>query len=158
MLRRIGPIPLLASLSLIVVSAIGAEASTSTFAVPKPTPDTPGFTEYKGIKIGTAADAVRAKLGAPKEKSDTQDQYVFSEHESVQFFYDSAHLVSAIMVTFTGDIKNAPLAKDIFGVEVPPGENGMIFKMERYPKLGYWISYTKTTGDGAMVNIAIQKM
>ena len=35
---------------------------------------------------------------------------------------------------------------------------GTIFKMERYPKAGYWISYTRTSGTDAMVNIALQKM
>lgn len=116
------------------------------------------FTEYKGMKIGVATDAVRSKLGSPKEKSDTQDLYVFSDNESAQFYYDASHVVNAIMITFTNDLKGAPAAKDVFGVDVPPNADGMVFKMERYPKAGYWISYTRTSGSDAMVNIAIQKM
>ena len=44
-----------------------------------------------------------------------------------------------------------------FGIDVP-AKDGTVFKMERYPKAGYWISYTRTSGSDAMVNIAIQKM
>lgn len=117
----------------------------------------PTFSEYKGMKIGSAADDVRTKLGAPKDKSDAMDLYVFSDNESAQFYYDPTHKVNAIMVTYTGDLKGAPLAKEIFGADVPE-KDGMIFKMERYPKAGYWISYTRTTGSDAMVNIAIQKL
>jgi len=114
------------------------------------------FSEYKGIKIGVATDAVRAKLGSPKDRSDNLDLYTFSNNESVQFYY-TAKVVNAIVITYTGDLKGAPLAKDIFGIDVAE-KDGMIFKMERYPKAGYWVSYTRTSGNDAMVNIAIQKM
>ena len=133
---------------LLLTLAITANAQTSGAA----------FTEYKGMKIGAAADAVRTKLGSPKDKSDSMDLYVFSDNESAQFYYDGTHVVNAIMITYTNDLKSAPAAKDVFGVDVAPNADGMIFKMERYPKAGYWISYTRTSGSDAMVNIAIQKM
>src|ERR1043165_2329510 len=62
------------------------------------------FNEYRGVKIGMAATDVRAKIGASKEKtqSDTQDQYIFADGESVLFYYDAAHAVNAIMITFQG--------------------------------------------------------
>jgi len=126
--------------------------------VPHPTPERSLFNDYRGIAIGTQAADVRAKLGKPKEASDSQEQFILSENESVQFYYDAEHKVNAIMVTFQGDVSKAPAAKDVFGEDVAPNDQGTIFRMTRYPKAGYWISYTRTTGADAMVNIAMQKM
>lgn len=142
---RIRTVLVFFSLLLLLALCVTTRAQTSPFI------------EYRGMKIGAAADAVRAKLGAPRDKSDAMDLYVFSDNESAQFYYDAAHVVNAIMITYTGDLKGAPAAKDIFGVDVPE-KDGMIFKLEKYPKAGYWISYTRTTGTDAIVNVAIQKM
>lgn len=123
-----------------------------------PTPDKAPFTGYKGVSIGAKTDDVRAKLGDPKDKSDAMDMYIPSDHESVQFYYDASHFVTAIMVTYSGDLTKAPTAKDVFGEDVEPKADGGIFKMVRYPKAGYWISYNRTTGDDAIVSIAMQKI
>ena len=127
----------------------------------KPTP-TPAvkktFTEYREISLGNTADAVRQKLGIPKDKSDAQDLYTFSDNESAQFYYSDAHLVTAIMITYMGNLKDAPTAKDVFGEDVPAKPDGSIFKMVRYPKAGYWISYNRSGGDDAIISIAIQKL
>lgn len=113
---------------------------------------------YKGIVIGATAEDVRKKLGEPKDKSDAQDLYVFSEEESAQFLYDAAKTVSAIMITFTGKLTGAPTAKDVFGEDVAARADGGISKMVRYPKAGYWISYNKIVGDESMISIAMQKI
>ncbi len=113
---------------------------------------------YKGIAIGLTADEVRKKLGDPKDKSDPQDLYVFSDDESAQFLYGPDKKVTAIMVTFSGKLNGAPSAKDVFGEDVPPKPDGGVFKMVRYPKAGFWISYNKIVGDDSMVSIAMQKM
>ena len=42
--------------------------------------------------------------------------------------------------------------------DVAPKEDGGIFKMNRYPKAGFWISYNKTAGADPMIIIAMQKM
>jgi len=138
--------PALILLSLLVCTAVTAAAQ-----------DKAVFSEYKGVKIGVTTDAVRLKLGTPRDKSDVMDLYVFSDNESAQFYYDAKKAVNAIMITYTGDLKAAPVAKDIFGIDVAP-KDGTVFKMERYPKAGYWISYTRTTGSDAIVNIAMQKL
>jgi len=122
-----------------------------------PTPEKTLFSEYRGIKIGMPTADVRTKLGKAKEETDAQDQYIFSDNESAQFYYEAGH-VNAIMITYQGDVTKAPTAKDIFGEDVAPNDQGMIFKMEKYPKAGFWISYTRTSGADAMVNIALQKM
>jgi hypothetical protein len=124
----------------------------------QPTPeDKPVYTAYRGISIGMSTNDVRAKLDNPKDKSDGLDFYLFSENESAQFFYtDKA--VTAIMVTFSGDLKLAPTPKTVFGEDVTAKPDGTVFKMARYPKAGFWISYNRTTGDDAIVSIAMQKI
>lgn len=113
---------------------------------------------YKGVAIGSLADDIRKKLGDPKDKSDAQDLYVFSDEESAQFIYGPDKKVTAVMITFSGKLTGAPTAKDVFGEDVPPKADGGVFKMVRYPKAGYWISYNKIVGDDSMVSIAMQKM
>lgn len=116
------------------------------------------FGDYKGVKVGTSTEDVRSKLGGPKDKSDAMDLYVFSDNETAQFYYDEAHTVKAIMINYSGDLKNAPTPKDVFGEEVPAREDGGLFKMVRYPKLGYWVSYNRSGGDDAVITIAMQKI
>ena len=103
-------------------------------------------------------DEARNKLGPAKEKSDAQDFYVFSDTESAQVYYGPTKSVTAITITYTGKIDTAPTAKAVFGEDVPPKPDGGIFKMVRYPKAGYWVSYNKIAGDDPMVMIAMQKM
>jgi len=150
----------LAALVAIGFGCFGGQTAHARKVVPavRPTPEKTLFSEYRGVKIGMPAADVRTKLGKAKEETDAQDQYIFSDNESVQFYYDGAKNVNAIMITYQGDVSKAPTAKDIFGDDVAPNDQGMIFKMERYPKAGFWISYTRTSGTDAMVNIALQKM
>ena len=44
--------------------------------------DQPIFQDYRGVQIGWLADDVRKKLGAPADKGDEQDFYVFGEKET----------------------------------------------------------------------------
>lgn len=160
MSRRINTILLTIAVISAVTALFGDRITSANGSTPKPmpTPEKTLFNEYRGVKIGMPAADVRTKLGKAKDETDEQDQYLFSDSESALFYYDSAKNVKAIMVTFQGDVSKAPNAKDIFGEDVAPNDQGMIFKMQRYPKAGYWISYTRTTGSDAMVNIALQKM
>ena len=125
---------------------------------PTPAPEKPPFTGYKGITIGTKADEVRAKLGAPTDKSDEQDSFVVSGNESAQIYYDAAKTVTAITVTFTGKLDGAPTAMAVFGEAAEVKPDGGIFKMVRYPKAGFWISYNKIVGSDGMIMIALQKL
>lgn len=103
-------------------------------------------------------DDVRKKLGNPKDKSDATDLYTFSEDETAQFYYNATKNVTAIMITFAGDLKNAPTPKSVFGEDVEAKPDGSIFKMVRFPKAGFWISNNRTPSPDAIVNIAFQKM
>ena len=129
-------------------------------AVPTPTPlsGKPPYSEYKGVSIGLTIDEARAKLGVPKEKLEGQDFYEFSPNESAQVYYDAAQKVSAFTVTYIGKLDNAPSPKAVFGEDAEVKPDGGIFKMVRYPKAGFWISYNKTGGDDPIIMIAMQKM
>ena len=153
-------IAIVAAILTVGFGGLGGRTTHASSIVPatRPTPEKTLFNEYRGVKIGMPAADVRTKLGKAKEESDAQDQYMFSENESVQFYYDGSKNVNAMMITFQGDVSKAPTAKDVFGDDVPPNADGMIFKMEKYPKAGFWISYTRTSRADAMVNIALQKM
>ena len=144
----------------LIFSVLAVQAAFASPVIPQasPTPDKSSYTGYKGLLIGVSAADVRGKLGGPKEKSDTMDLFVVSETESVQFYYDAGQVVTAIMITYCGDLKLAPAPTDIFGEDVAPNAEGGIFKMVRYPKSGFWISYNRTPGSDAVVSIAIQKM
>ena len=156
--RSLSPVVVLFSLTL-AISGFGTEYkySSSATCFPEPTPGTQKV-DYKGVAIGMKAEEVRGKLGSPKDKSDSMDLYVFSDDESAQFYYDPSKTVMAMMVTYSGDLKKAPTPRDIFGEDVEARADGSVSKMVRYPKQGYWISYNKTAGDDAIVNVAYQKI
>lgn len=120
--------------------------------------DAPLFREYKGVSIGVAATVVHQKLGEPKEPSDTQDFYTFSEHEMVQVFYDDAHKVKAFSVTFVGDQGDTPNCVSVLGVQGVPNTDGTIYKMVRYAQAGYWVSFNRIPGDSPITTITVQKL
>lgn len=116
------------------------------------------MSDYRGVSIGMKADEVRLKLGEPKDKSDEMDMYMFGDTETAQFYYDAAHLVNAMMITYTGDLKSAPTPKDVFGEDAVAKPDGSMFKMVRYPKAGYWISYNRSAGTDQVISVAFQKI
>ena len=150
---------LLIAIAITVWSGTFAELpSTVASAAPAPTPTEKGaFTAYKGVSLGMKAADARKALGDPKDKSDAQDFYVFSENETVQIYYDGG-AVSAISIDFAGDLKNAPTCKAVLGEDVAPKADGAVYRLLRFPKAGYWISYNKTAGANPLVSITIQKL
>ncbi len=155
---------MLCMLILLVVGSLavtvdGPSCEGRVLAAPLPTPvsGSPPFSSYKGVSIGMSMDEVREKLGKPKEPSDAIDYYAPSDHEFIQVYYE-AETVTAITVTFSGKLDAAPDAKTVFGENAEVKPDGGIFKMVRYPKAGFWISYNKITGDDPMIMIAIKKI
>lgn len=135
-----------------------ANAYTSPAYV-TPTPQSrKTMSDYRGVSIGMKTDEVRTKLGEPKDKSNEMDMYAFSETEVAQFYYSAERVVTAMMVTYTGDLKTAPTPKDVFGEDAEVKPDGSVFKMVRYPKLGYWISYNRSGGADQVVSLAFQKI
>ena len=131
-----------------VVNSPASKAATS---------NVPVFTDYRGVKIGMAADEVRAKLDRIK-KGDSQDFLVFSERESAQIYYDNEGKVTAISIDYFGDNSNAPLPDAVLGAALQAKPDGSMYQLNRYPEAGYWVSYNRTAGDKPVVTITMQKM
>jgi len=117
----------------------------------------PVFHEYRGVKIGWIADDVRKKLGDPANKGDEQDFYVFGEKETAQVLYDKGQ-VSAISIDFMNGAKEAITPQQVFGADIEAKPDGSKYKLVRYPKAGYWVSYSRTAGDTPIITVTIQRL
>ena len=124
-----------------------------------PAEEEPVFHEYRGVQIGWLADEVRKKLGNPANKDDEQDFYVFGEKETAQFVYDkTTHKVVTISVDFMNGATGVPTPQQVFGSDVESKADGSRYRMVRYPKAGYWITYNRTPGEAPMISITLQKL
>jgi hypothetical protein len=117
----------------------------------------PVFHEYRGVKIGWVADEVRKKLGSPANKGDEQDFYVFGEKETAQVLYDKGQ-VTAISIDFMNGAKEVITPQQVFGADVEAKADGSKYKLVRYPKAGYWVSYSRTAGDTPIITVTIQRL
>jgi hypothetical protein len=137
-----------------------AIAAQTTRKSPSAAPDdSPVFHEYRGIQIGWVADDVRKKLGIPADKGDEQDFYVFGEKETAQILYDkTTKKVTAISVDFMNGANDVITPQQVFGADVETKPDGSKHRLVRYPKAGYWVSYSRTAGDTPIVTITIQKL
>jgi len=120
--------------------------------------DTPLFADFKGVRIGMSAEEARKKLGNPKDKSDELDLYVFNDSQALQIYYDKAKTVTAISIDFMDGGADAPPAKTVVGSEPDARPDGSSYKMVRYPKAGYWVSYSKTAGNSPTITITMQRI
>ena len=119
----------------------------------------PAFHEYRGVQLGWLAEDVRKKLGSPADKGDEQDFYVFNEKETAQILYDKAtHKVTAISVDFMTGATDIITPQQVFGADIEAKADGSKYKMVRYPKVGYWISYSRTGGSSPIITVTMQKM
>ena len=145
---------------LAVIAATSAQAQRSKGSLTTTTPDDgqPAFHEFRGVRIGMAADEARKKLGTPRDKSAEQDFYVFNDNEAVQVYYDKTGAVTAISVDFMSGANGVPTPKEILGSDAEAKADGSIFKRVDYPKAGYWISYSRTAGSDPTITITIQKI
>ncbi|HEU4833908.1 MAG TPA: hypothetical protein VFS90_05830 [Pyrinomonadaceae bacterium] len=119
--------------------------------------DDPVFLDYRGVKIGWLADEVRKKLGSPANKGEEQDFYIFGEKETAQVLYDKGQ-VTAISVDFMNGAKEVITPLQVFGADIEAKPDGSKYKLVRYPKAGYWVSYSRTAGDTPIVTVTIQKL
>ena len=120
------------------------------------TPDENGF-QFRGVKIGMATEEARKKLGSPKEKSPEQDFYLFNDTEAVQIYYEKG-AVSAIAIDYMTGASGIPTPKAVLGAEAEAKADGSIHKVVRYPKAGYWVSYSRTAGAEPTITITMQKI
>jgi len=114
--------------------------------------------DYRGIQLGMLSDEVRKKLGDPKDKSDEQDFFVFNDTETAQIVYDKTHKVITISADFLTQGTGIPTAKQVFGAEVEAKADGSVYKLVRFPKAGYWLSYNRTSGTSPLTTVTLQKI
>ena len=150
------------ALLVVITLAFAAEVSFAQTTRPRPNavPDEePVFHEYRGVKIGWLADEVRKKLGSPANKGDEQDFYIFSDSkETAQIFYDkSTSKVTAISVDFMIGAREVITPQQVFGADFEAKPDGSKYKLVRYPKAGYWVSYSRTAGDSPIITVTIQQ-
>jgi hypothetical protein len=120
--------------------------------------DEPLFQEYRSVRIGMATEEVRKKLNNPSDKGDEQDFFVFSENETAQVFYDKSKKVFAISVNFLNGARDIPTPKSVLGSELSAKPDGSMYKLVRYPKAGYWVSFSRTAGDSPLTTVTLQKI
>ena len=130
----------------------------SAMAQQKSKDDAPCFSDYRGAQIGMSITEARQKLGKPKEMADELDIYNFNDKESAQVYYDkSTQKVTAISVDYLG-ATDAPECKKVTGTDADAKADGSKFKLVRYPKAGYWVSYNRTAGASPIITVTMQKI
>ena len=137
---------------LLTASTAAAQGSKGSIT----TPEENGF-QFRGVKIGMATEEARKKLGSPKEKSPEQDFYLFNDNEAVQIYYEKG-AVSAIAIDYMSGSNGVPTPKAVLGAEAEAKADGSIHKVVRYPKAGYWVSYSRTAGSEPTITITMQKI
>jgi hypothetical protein len=150
---------LLVAITLLVSNVAFAQTTRTSPTSGKD--DAPVFQEYRGVQIGWLADDVRKKLGNPANKGDEQDYYIFGdgEKERAQIIYDKAtRKVTTISVDFMAGAADVITPQQVFGADVETKPDGSKHKLVRYPKAGYWVSYSRTAGDTPIISVTIQKM
>ena len=149
------------AMQLVFLVAISLVACAVAAAQPRANAagaEQPGFTQFGGVSIGMPADQVRKKLNGLRDKGDDVDIFMVKDNQSVEVYYDKAKTVSAISIDFMSGAHDAPAAKDVVGSDADPRADGSVYKLVRYPKAGYWISYSKTAGDSPTITITMQKI
>ena len=148
---------IVAATSLVLFS-VGSASAQRKAATPAGEEEASPFKDYRGVQLGMTADEVRKKLGSPKDKGDEQDFYVFGDNESAQIVYDSTHKVITISADFLSTEASVPTCKQVLGSEAEAKADGSVYKMVRFPKAGYWLSYNRTAGASPMTSITLQKI
>jgi hypothetical protein len=143
---------------IVLGAAVSFLAVSVTQAQRKAEDDSQVFRDYRGIQLGMLADEVRKKLGDPRDKGDEQDFFMFGETETAQIVYDKTHKVITISADFLTAANAVPTAKQIFGAEVEAKADGSCYKMVRFTKAGYWLSYNRTSGNSPLTTVTLQKI
>ena len=145
------------ALTLIMLAPITSRSQRNRAAADEPE-SRPAFSDFKGVRIGTGTEEARKKLGTPRDKSAEQDFYVFNDTQAVQIFYDKAGAVSAISIDYMNGASGIPSSKEVLGTDAEAKPDGSVYKLLRYPKAGYWVSYSRTAGASPTTTITMQKI
>jgi outer membrane protein assembly factor BamE (lipoprotein component of BamABCDE complex) len=143
---------------LLALSSLDAQTPRKVAAATAGEDDSAVLKEYRGVQLGMTAAEVRKKLGDPKDKGDEQDFFIFNETETAQIVYDKTHIVVTISADFMTSGTSVPTAKQVFGSEVAAKEDGSVYKMVRFTKAGYWVSFNRTSGASPLTTVTLQKI
>ena len=69
-----------------------------------------------------------------------------------------AGTITSVFTNFASGASQIPAAKDIVGSELDAKADGSAYKLVRYPKAGYWVSYSRTAGKDSTTTITMQKI
>jgi hypothetical protein len=84
---------------------------------------------------------------------------MFGEKETAQFGYDKlTKKVITISVDFINGASAVLTPQQVFGSDFDAKPDGSKYKLIRYPKAGYWLSYSRTAGDAPIITVTIQKI
>lgn len=151
-------VPFAAALIFMALSPVVLRAQRPKDALDSDADNRPAFSDFKGVSIGMRADEARKKLGNPRDKGVEQDFYMFGDNQAVQVFYDKAGAVNAISIDFMSGANAIPSCKDVLGAEAEKKADGSVYRLIRYPKAGYWVSYSRTAGSESTVTVTMQKI
>ena len=142
----------------LLVAGLSATAQGQRRAAQNGEEEVPIFREYRGVQIGMAADEARKKLAGLKDKNDDQDFFVINDKETAQVVYDKSHKVATVSVDFLSGAPGILTPRAVFGADIEPKPDGSVYRMVRYTKAGFWVSYNKTAGDSPLISVTIQKI
>lgn len=143
---------------LLSLTSLHAQSPRKVAAAPSTENELIVFKDYRGVALGMTADEVRKKLGDPRDKGDEQDFYMFNDTETLQVVYDKTHKVITISADFMNPGNTVPTPKQVFGSDIEAKADGSVYRMVRYTKAGYWVSYNRTSGDTPLTTVTLQKI
>lgn len=143
---------------LLPLTGLNAQAPRKVSATAHAEEELTVFKDYRGVQLGMTADEVRKKLGDPRDKGEEQDFFMFNDTETAQIVYDKLRKVITISADFLNTGSTVPTAKQVFGSEVAPKADGSVYRMVRFPKAGYWVSFNRTSGDAPLTTVTLQKI
>lgn len=148
------------ALAILLIAGAGNAQGQRRLPAAQPAAEEPPpvFSEYRGVQLGMTADEVRKKLGEPKNKGEEEDFYLFTDTEMAQFIYDKTRKLTAMSVDFMSTGGSIPTPKQVLGSEIESKADGSMYKLVRYPKAGYWLSYNRTAGASPLTTVTIQKI
>lgn len=153
-LRLIQALSLVCAMVCGSVVALATEPSQNS----KGADESPLYKEYRGISIGMSTEEARKKLGNPADKGDEQDFFIFNDNETAQIVYDKSRKIIAISVDFMNGARDVPTPQVVFGSDIEAKPDGSMYRLVRYPKAGYWLSYNRTSGNSPLTTVTMQKI
>jgi hypothetical protein len=134
------------------------EQKTGASSAPAKAAITPLVHSVRDVELGMSIDDVKKKLGRPEVQDDTGLLFNLSGGSSVQIGLDENKHVRVVAVIYSAGSKDAPALKDIFGASAEDS-TGDVYKMERYPDAGYWLSYSRSNSqDKPIVVVTMRKI